>query len=375
MIDLNLQQLLKPVSLPERQPGEFPYDHIPDEQSWRAVVTNVPNDRVDPQSAPKFRVDRSTKIASAGSCFAQRIAEGLRRYGFNYLVTEQAPPWLTPEQRSAYSYGAYSARYGNVYTSLQLLQLGQRALGHFSPVDGYWLGDGCYIDPFRPSIQPEGFASVQELQAEQQRHLKAVERLFSEVEVFIFTLGLTETWCSSVDGAAFPACPGKKFGEFDAARYEFRNLGVAENLEYMEAFLGLMKELNPGARVLLTVSPVPLAATMEARHVLEATVYSKSVLRVVAEELRRKHDHVDYFASYEIATAAYDTAAYFQPDKRNVTSQAVDHVMRSFFRNFAGEDQATMVEVPQEEAAMEFGHTPCEEEQLFQLVNGNVRGN
>jgi hypothetical protein len=51
--------------------------------------------------------------------------------------------------------------------------------------------------------------------------------------------------------------------------------------------------------VILTVSPVPLAATFTGRDVLVANMYSKSVLRAVAEEIRARFDFVDYFPSYE----------------------------------------------------------------------------
>ena len=56
-----------------------------------------------------------------------------------------------------------------------------------------------------------------------------------------------------------------------------------------------LKRLNPGVRVLLTVSPVPLIATYEPRHVLVSTTYSKSVLRVAAEQVMRRHDWVDFY--------------------------------------------------------------------------------
>lgn len=357
--------------VPERPASDFPYDHIQPRQNWRKAVTDVDNAAIDPQSPAKFTIDASTRIASAGSCFAQRIAESLQEYGFNYLVTEPGPEWLTDEQRVAFSYGAYSARYGNVYTTLQLLQLAQRALGQFSPEDDCWLADGCYVDPFRPSIQPGGFATPQEMRSDRDQHLAAVRDLLSRVEVFVFTLGLTETWCSTADEAAYPTCPGKKFGEFHPDRYHFRNLSVSENLEYMEGFLALLRELNPEARVLLTVSPVPLAATAEDdRHVLDATTYSKAVLRVVAEELRRRHANVEYFAAYEIVTATGNAERYFLPDKRNVASEAVQHVMTSFFRNFAGLDMATMAKHERAGSGVEFQHTPCEQEQLLALING-----
>ncbi len=39
-------------------------------------------------------------------------------------------------------------------------------------------------------------------------HLAAVRRMFEESHLFIFTVGLTEIWESTVDGAVFPVAPG-----------------------------------------------------------------------------------------------------------------------------------------------------------------------
>ncbi len=348
----------------------FPYDGIADYQNWKKAVTLVDNGRIDPHAGIRFKVDRDTKFVSAGSCFAQRIAESLQDYGFNYLVVEPGPPWLSRDQKLDYSYGLYSARYGNIYTTLQLLQLAQRATGEFVPADDYWTSPEGVVDPFRPSIQPGGFSTVEELQADRQQHLASVLTMLRELDVFVFTLGLTETWCSAIDGAAFPTCPGKRFGEFDPQRYAFRNLSLEENVAYFERFLAMLNELNPDARVLLTVSPVPLAATMEDNHILQSTTYSKAVLRVLAEEMRQRHQNVEYFASYEIATATYNTQRYFQEDKRNVTPGAVDHVMRSFFRNFSDEDPEQMVKVERgDEGIGALEVRPCDEEQLLALIS------
>jgi hypothetical protein len=56
--------------------------------------------------------------------------------GFNYFVAEQAQG-LSPEQARANGYGVFSARYGNIYTVRQLLQLFERAHGHFAPVEDH----------------------------------------------------------------------------------------------------------------------------------------------------------------------------------------------------------------------------------------------
>ena len=119
-------------------------------------------------------------------------------------------------------------------------------------------------------------------------------------------------------------------GEQDARRHGFVNFGVAEVAADLEQFVRKLQFVNPRARMVLTVSPVPLAATFEDRHVLDATVYSQSVLRVAAEDLRRRHPHVVYFPSYEIITGPHAGGRYFEPDLRTVSAAGVDHVMRVF---------------------------------------------
>ena len=311
----------------------FPYAGLPDRQNWRKAVSLIDSHRIDPQGGARFKVDGKTKIASAGSCFAQRIAQSLRASGFHYYDAEPAPEFLTAQQRADYGYDVYSARFGEIYTTLQLLQLIQRATDAFEPLERSWPGETGLLDPFRPTFQPQAFTSLEDLEAERSRHLQAVKRMFGELDVFIFTMGLTETWCHTVDGAAYPICPGREIGDFDPKTYRFRNLSVEDNVAYLNQFLEILRSLNPNARVILSVSPVPLAATMEDRHVLTASTYSKAVLRVAAEEVRRTHPHVDYFAAYEIVTGTFNTAEYFEADRRTVSAAAVEHVMRSFYEN------------------------------------------
>jgi len=79
------------------------------------------------------------------------------------VVSEPGPSWLSPATRASLGYGTFSARYGNIYTARQLLQLVERAYGRFTPDEPVWRrDDGGYGDPFRPRVEPEGFASVAE---------------------------------------------------------------------------------------------------------------------------------------------------------------------------------------------------------------------
>jgi hypothetical protein len=352
----------------------FPYQGLAPFQGWRSAVAAPSAREIDPQSGAKFHIDPDTKVASAGSCFAKRIAESLQEYGFNYYVAEPGPAWLPRERRQEYGYGLFSARYGNIYTTLQLVQLLERCLGRFQPLEESWRGSrGEYLDPFRPTIQPGGFASIEELRADRAAHLAAVRRMLADIDVFVFTLGLTEGFCDRRDGAAYPVCPGRGNGEFDPQRYEFRNLTITENCENLHRAVALLREINQKLKVLLTVSPVPLAATIEKHHVLQSTVYSKSVLRVAAEDLRQHYHFVDYFAAYEIVTWTFNQTIYYQTDRRNVTPEGVDHVMRSFYRHYCGRELAEMAKAERLDAPeLSLDTKPCDEEELLAYVSADL---
>ena len=63
------------------------------------------------------------KIATAGNCFAQHVGKHLKLNGFNVLDTEKSPNYLPKNKAQNFGYEIYSARYGNIYTSIQLLEL------------------------------------------------------------------------------------------------------------------------------------------------------------------------------------------------------------------------------------------------------------
>jgi hypothetical protein len=321
-----------------------PYKSIPDIAFWRrSVAAPAPAD-VDPVGIFDLRIRPETKVATAGSCFAQHIARHLRKSGFNYYVVEEGHPILPSEVRDKHHYGMFSARYGNIYTARQLLQLFHRAYGRFSPSEDAWVEeDSSVLDPYRPTVQPRGFISVAEMHADRSQHLAAVRCMFETLDVFVFTLGLTECWMSRTDGAVFPLCPGVEGGKFIPDQHVFHNQDVSEVVADMMEFVEELRQVNSGAQIILTVSPVPLMATADpGAHVLSATTYSKSVLRVAAEILRRQFSHVHYFPSYEIITGSFSRGRYFAEDLRGVTEEGVSHVMRLFLHHATANSTANL---------------------------------
>lgn len=313
-----------------------PYSDLPDHQFWRRAVTAKAPGALDPVVRGAFSISQEDRVVTAGSCFAQHIGRALQAHGFNYYIPETPPEDMPADVAKAANHGIFSARYGNIYTARQLVQLFDRAYGRFTPVDDFWVRpDGRLADPFRPQIEPDGYADADALLADREGHLSAVRQVFEQSDVFVFTLGLTESWCSKVDGAVFPLAPGVAAGTMDEDRYAFVNFTVQEVERDIDRFILRLQAVNPEARVILTVSPVPLMATFENRHVLVSTTYSKSVLRTAADMAARRWKHVSYFPSYEIITAHTHGESYFGDDLRNVKTEGVDHVMRLFLRHYA----------------------------------------
>lgn len=311
-----------------------PYRGLPDHQFWRRSVSGVEHHMLDPIVSPKFLINKEDKVATAGSCFAQHISRRLQGIGFNYFVTEDGTG-LSDEERTRGNYGVFSGRYGNLYTTAQLLQLFQEAFeGRQPSLSVLKRPDGRYVDALRQQIDSKGYDSPEAVQADREVHLEAVRRIFLECDVFIFTLGLTESWRVKSDQTVLPIAPGVVGGAFNPDDHEYINFNVTEVEADLEAFIAGLRRVNPTARVLLTVSPVPLIATYENQHVLVSTTYSKSVLRVVADQVMRRHDFVDYFPSYEIITGSYAGGLYYEDDHREVNHIGVAHAMRCFLRNY-----------------------------------------
>jgi hypothetical protein len=312
-----------------------PYKGIRPEAHWIKGVVAVEASKLDPVGDFKFKVPKTARLGTGGSCFAQHVTRHLNEIGLAPYITEAPHPLLTDVIPTLFNYGVYTARFGNIYTSRQLVQLFDRAYGTFVPKEPIWRNDsGGFVDPFRPTIEPGGgFASAEELLADRAQHFRAVRQMFENLDFFIFTLGLTEHWYSREDGAVFPVCPGVSGGSFDPQRYAFANLDVNEVVADLEAIVGRLAQVNAAARIILTVSPVPLMATAEARHVVVSTMASKSILRAACDMMDRRYAHVAYFPSYEIIAGHASRGRYYAHDLRSVDEEGVKHVMRLFIQH------------------------------------------
>lgn len=342
-----------------------PYSSAKDYQLWHKSVSAPFPGHIDPVTRSR-RISKSDRISTMGSCFAQHLSRNIAAGGFNYYVAEPNDAAGSASDPSARNYGVFSARYGNIYTARQGLQLFDRAFGRFPSADDHvWTKNGRFFDAFRPQAEPGGFASADALAADREHHLSCVRSIFETSRWLIFTLGLTEAWTMKSDGAVLPVAPGVAAGEYDPARHQFVNFSFGQVRDDLSQFIERAFSVNDEVEILLTVSPVPLVATYEDRHVLASTTLSKSILRAVADEMERKFDRVIYFPSYEIITSAANSARYFEDDLRQVNELGVSHVMRLFRKHFlTGADSPASAPSRLEPAGINPAGIICDEEMI-----------
>ncbi|RTL46820.1 MAG: GSCFA domain-containing protein [Burkholderiales bacterium] len=308
-----------------------PYQQQPDRAFWRRAVSDTAWRDLDLIGTPKFQLTPDAQVATAGSCFAQHIARHMRQRGMQPMLVERPHPLEQAAGRDSSDYQTFSARFGNLYSPRQALELAEQALGVREPIDDYAKDEGRVYDLLRPNAVKGGFDSLAHARADRRFHLGRVRHMFEACDVFVFTLGLTETWYHAQRGHTYPVCPGTAKGTYDPAQHQFRNLTQAEVLMDLQRLVALVREVNRRVRFIFTVSPVPLVATCSGQHVLLASSYSKSTLRSACGELAAADDGVLYFPSFEIVSHVASFGQYLQGDLREVTERGVGHVMDCFF--------------------------------------------
>ncbi|WOI10904.1 GSCFA domain-containing protein [Thalassospira lucentensis] len=304
-----------------------PYEDLKQERFWRYGVALSDPRNVADIHAPKWGIAPDDTVVTMGSCFAQHIATWLRERDLN------VPFFDTDDNIKSRN---FSANYGNIYTVRQALQLTSEIAGKRGCSDTAWQSGNGFVDPLRPNVFASPVASGDAIGELRKTHLKAVEKAFTDLDILVFTLGLTEAWQVNACGTVLPVAPGVAGGDYDPQKYSFVNFAYPEIRADLEQFCTAIREMRGGRdfRLILTVSPVPLTATYEERHILQSTTYSKAVLRAVAGDFASENAFADYFPSFEIINNPAAKSSFFEDNFRSVKSDAVETVMNHFMASY-----------------------------------------
>jgi len=302
-------------------------------QVWPGSYDNPPASGNFPSSDNReLLINRSTPIASMGSCFAREIRTVLLREGYSYITEEVDHP------ASKHA----SAAWERLYNTFSMRQIFEYTFEEWEPRLRWWESpeSGKVQDPYRRIIL---YDTIEVADSDFERHRVCSRRALEQAEVLILTLGLTEIWEDRTDGSVICLPSGPYVNEGgDMSRYRFRVSRYAENLENMERIHEIMARHNPECRLIVTVSPVHLWATFrEDSDVISASCNSKSTLRAVADQFSEDHQNVVYFPAFEMATIYRPMMgqSIFTEGREpfHVNQETVDFIMGQFFE-FYSED-------------------------------------
>jgi hypothetical protein len=295
------------------------------------------NNRLRPLTEPRisagFQISRSDRIFCIGSCFAREIEVALERFGYEVLSTARDLP-VSP--RRQLSDGAMVRKFNVASIRNELA----------------WALDPA--DPWQPesNLVPVGGGLVHdyqlcgagygELLEPAIAFRQACNQLFARIrqaDVVVLTLGLSEVWFDRDSGLHLNVAVPAWVADRHPGRFELHVFDHGQTLAQLEACHRLLCQgLAAPVRLLVTVSPVPLARTFRDKDVFSANAYSKAVLRSAVEEFVAGRPGVDYFPSYEICTLS-DPSLVWEPDHRHVQRPLVGHLMGQVLAAYTGQPE------------------------------------
>jgi hypothetical protein len=248
-------------------------------------------------------IGKSMPITAIGSCFAGHITRHLHEKGYNLFGKHLGMD-------------SHIIRFGEgMVNTFAILQQFEWALEGKDFPENLWFS------------QDKEVASLSSEVREQTREI------FRQTELFIMTLGLSEIWFDKRTGdALWRAVPAQLF---DENIHGFRVSSHQENYDNLVKIVSLIRAAKPKAKIIFTVSPVPLMATFRPISCLTASSVSKSILRSAVDQLMRDHasdSDLFYFPSYEIVKEFFIDP--YQPDNRHPKDEVVQFIMQTFERHF-----------------------------------------
>ena len=288
--------------------GEIPRRDVPDANRIEPICK--------PAFTPGFQIEFGDRIFAIGSSFARHIERALFHRGYDIATST-----VTWPDDAINTIGIEAL---NNYSVASIENEFRWALDSDHPFDPekqfLEIAPGRFIDP---NIGRH-YAFPLERMTAYRKAVTEVTRRVTDCRIVIMTLDFGEVWFDTLNQCYLNHEPPRSMMAKAPERFQLHILDFADTLASLERTIGLLKRhCRQDQRILLIVSPVPLATTHTENDAIVANCYSKSVLRAAAEHIATQHGHVDYYPSYESVTLSERSVAWAE-DQVHVTRELVD---------------------------------------------------
>lgn len=245
-------------------------------------------------------ITKNTRITAFGSCFAANIAKWLGQRNYRVSIDD-------PDAQDAY---VVSTGEGMV-NSFVIRQQFEWAWEDRKFEEDLWRGYDKKIYGHDENVRQQ------------------TKTLFDKTDVFILTFGLSEVWYDAETDNVFWRTVPKE--HYDPERHLFRVSSVEENRDNIEAIYQLIRKHRPDAKIIVTLSPVPLIATFRENSCITSNSVSKAILRAAIDDVVRAHKDesvLHYWPSYELVTDVFRSP--FKEDRRHISLFVLNYIMTQF---------------------------------------------
>lgn len=250
---------------------------------------------------PDFMIDYNSKLMMLGSCFAENMGGKFSYYKFGVDVN---PCGIVYNPRSVANVLRLIVE-GKEFKQEDLMQVGDKWVslyhhGSFSSTDA-----GECLDKIN-------------------RRLELATKEIRSADLLVITWGTAWVYRHTGQGVVVSNCHKIPSQEFERYR-----LSVDEIVDEYTGLIGRLREVNPGIRVLFTVSPI--------RHWKDGAhgnQLSKATLLLAIDRLREKLGGVYYFPAYEIVLDELRDYRFYADDMLHMSSLTIDYTWERFLYSF-----------------------------------------
>ena len=252
-------------------------------------------------AAPDFLIDYNSRLMMLGSCFAENMGSKFSYYKFDVDVNP-----------CGIIYNPLS-----VANVLRLIVEGKQfEKSDLRQVGGKWVS--LYHHGAFSSTDPDEC-----LRRINDRLTKATGELRT-LDLLVITWGTAWVYRYTRENIVVSNCHKIPSQEFERSR-----LSVEDIVKEYLVLIGRLREINPGLRILFTVSPI--------RHWKDGAhgnQLSKATLLLAIDRLREVLQHVYYFPAYDIVLDELRDYRFYADDMLHMSGFTVDYIWERFLYSF-----------------------------------------
>lgn len=252
-------------------------------------------------AAPDFLIDYNSRLMMLGSCFAENMGSKFSYYKFDVDVNP-----------CGIIYNPLS-----VANVLRLIVEGKQfEKSDLRQVGGKWVS--LYHHGAFSSTDPDEC-----LRRINDRLTKATGELRT-LDLLVITWGTAWVYRYTRENIVVSNCHKIPSQEFERSQ-----LSVEDIVKEYLVLIGRLREINPGLRILFTVSPI--------RHWKDGAhgnQLSKATLLLAIDRLREELQHVYYFPAYEIVLDELRDYRFYADDMLHMSGFTVDYIWERFLYSF-----------------------------------------